>query len=183
MTTKEIAESVGKAERTVQGWVKNTGAKIASVGAKIASAGHGVYADFTLEETLIIIEYGMGKNAANVYRMNASQPTQNTEVVTKSDLADFGKAIVAEMFKQLIPLLQIQQTAQKQLEYVQDYFSVIAYANIKGIKPTITQAQAYSRVAKKLSIESNVEVRKVEDERYGYVNSYHKDILAKVFEL
>jgi len=182
MTTKMIAESVGKDVTSIQRWIKKLNGKMQSIDDKMSLSSPMNPANYTLEETLVIIEQGLGKNAADIYRMNA-QPTQNAEVVTKSDLADFGKAIVAEMFKQLIPLLQIQQTSQKQLEYVQDYFSVIAYANIKGIKPTITQAQAYSRVAKKLSIESNVEVRKVEDERYGYVNSYHKDILAKVFEL
>jgi len=36
VTTKEIALAVNKAERTVQGWAKVTGAKIASIGAKIA---------------------------------------------------------------------------------------------------------------------------------------------------
>lgn len=74
MTTKEIAEATGKAERTVQTWAKKTGAKIASVGAKIASVGKsGIPADYDLSETCQIIETGMGKNAADLFRMSAKE--------------------------------------------------------------------------------------------------------------
>lgn len=36
MTTKQIAEAVGKPERTVKGWATKAGAKLASAGAKLA---------------------------------------------------------------------------------------------------------------------------------------------------
>jgi hypothetical protein len=75
MTTKDIAEAVGKAEKTVRTWAAKAAAKSAEAGAKLAEAqkSGGRPADWTLEETCDIIETGMGKNAANLYRMSAGQ--------------------------------------------------------------------------------------------------------------
>jgi transposase len=74
MTTKQIAQAVGRSERRVQEWAKRTGAKTASVGAKIAQAhASGKAADYDLEETCLVIETGLGKNAAGIYRANAAR--------------------------------------------------------------------------------------------------------------
>ena len=40
MTVNEIAEVVGKKERTVHGWIKTISAKNAQISAKIASSTH-----------------------------------------------------------------------------------------------------------------------------------------------
>jgi hypothetical protein len=73
MTTKQIAEAVGKKERVVQGWAKRLSAKDAGVSAKIAGAlSSKIAADYDLDQTIAIIETGMGKNAAFVYRQNAA---------------------------------------------------------------------------------------------------------------
>lgn len=82
MTTREIAEAVGKTERCVQGWAKRTGEKISSIGEKISSVGKsGRPADYDLEESCAIIETGMGRNAADLYRMAARDkaPTDRLE--------------------------------------------------------------------------------------------------------
>jgi hypothetical protein len=72
MKTREIAETVGKTERCVQGWAKRTGENISSISAKIASVQKtGISAEYTLDETIAIIETGMGKNASAIYRQNA----------------------------------------------------------------------------------------------------------------
>lgn len=74
MTTKEIADSTGKAERTIQRWAKTTGVKVASIGVKVASVGKsGIPANYDLSETCQIIETGMGKNASNLFRMSAKE--------------------------------------------------------------------------------------------------------------
>jgi hypothetical protein len=72
MTTKQIAEYLGKPERTVRDWVKALSAKSAEVLAKIAEArATSKPADYDLAETCQIIEEGMGKDVADVYRTNA----------------------------------------------------------------------------------------------------------------
>ena len=79
MTTKEIAEAVGKDERTVQRWAKKAGVKMPSAGVKLASAGHGISADFSLDEACYIIEIGLGKNAASLFRENAIRQATSSE--------------------------------------------------------------------------------------------------------
>ncbi len=69
--TKQIAEYLGKPERTVQDWVKTLSAKSASVSAKLASSSPRYPADWSLDETCQIIAEGMGEDVAAVYRTNA----------------------------------------------------------------------------------------------------------------
>jgi len=83
MTTKEIAKATGKDITTVQRWVKKMDGKMQSVDGKMQSSTSTNPADFDLTETIAIIETGMGKNAADLYRMSAkeaSTPATNTEV-------------------------------------------------------------------------------------------------------
>lgn len=74
MTVREIAQVTGREERAVHNWVKSYSAKNAEVSAKIAEAkATSIAADYTIRETLSIIEEGMGKAAADIYRANAEQ--------------------------------------------------------------------------------------------------------------
>ena len=69
MPVNEIAEVVGKKERTVHGWIKTISAKNAQISAKIAEArATSKPADYTQEETLAIIKEGMGEVPAGVYK-------------------------------------------------------------------------------------------------------------------
>lgn len=88
MTTKEIAEAVGKDERSVQRWAKRTGDKVSSVSDKVSSVQKtNRPADYDLEETCAIIETGMGKNAADLFRMSAnSAPKQKDSLLTEKDI-------------------------------------------------------------------------------------------------
>ncbi len=177
MNTKEIAKATGKNITTVQRWVKRMNGKMPSVDSKMQSSTSTNPADFDLAETIAIIEVGMGKNAADLYRMNANQHTENPEVVTKADMAAFGASIVQEMMKQFLPLIQNRQPTMIE----QDYYSINGYANKIGQRIAFSDALSIGRMAGKLSREEGVEIRKVDDERYGHVNSYHIDILKEVF--
>jgi hypothetical protein len=64
MTIKEIAELCGVDQSTVNRWIHDPACKMqAGILEKLEKSGHGVSADFTLEETLTIIGEG-GKNKA-----------------------------------------------------------------------------------------------------------------------
>ena len=74
MNVKEIAQTVGKKERAIHNWIKKVSAKNAQVSAKIAEAKTtSKAADYNFDETLSIIEAGMGKNAAAIWRANAEK--------------------------------------------------------------------------------------------------------------
>jgi len=111
VTTREIAGSVGKTERSIQTWARKTGEKIASVGEKIASAGHGKAADFDINETIAIIETGMGKNAADLFRMSAKEKaTENQEVPT--DRLDRLELLMDKMLVAMGNMMLMQQPVQ-----------------------------------------------------------------------
>lgn len=85
MTTKEIAEATGKDVSTVQRWIKKMNGKMQSIDGKMQSSNSTNPADFDLTETIAIIENGMGKNAAALYRMSAAkQPLQNEKLPTQN---------------------------------------------------------------------------------------------------
>lgn len=75
MNTKEIAQAVNKDVTTVQRWIKRLNGKMQSIDGKMQSSTSTNPADFNLEETCQIIEIGLGKNAAGMYRMNAKEST------------------------------------------------------------------------------------------------------------
>ena len=106
MNVKEIAQAVGKTERTVHNWIEKVSAKIAQVSEKVAQAkATSKPADYTIDETIAIIEQGMGKNAAAIFRENAGNKPK--EIDNRTDIA-FISGIVAETIKQLWPLLNNQ---------------------------------------------------------------------------
>lgn len=99
MTTKEIAEAVGKDERTVQRWAKATGAKVPSIGDKVSASSPANPANYDLEETVAIIEHGMGKNAASLFRENAKRaliPAQGSSL-TARDMEVIGGIVASVM--------------------------------------------------------------------------------------
>lgn len=185
MTVKQISGSVGKKERAIHNWIKKASALNAAISAKIAQAkSTSKPADYDFEETCSIIEIGMGKNAAGIFRANAeksySLAESNIDVMSKflTTLQVISETNCAIMKR----LNQLEE--KPRIEYKQDYFTIIGYANYKGIKDIATSdAMKLSVQAKKISIENGKEIRKVPDERWGVLNSYHIDILKKVFEL
>lgn len=95
MTAKEISEAVVKDERTVQRWAKKTGDKLSSIAEKLSSVSKsGTPADYDLSETVAIIETGLGKNAAELYRQNAQQKN-SVESVAGSSLTARDLEVIA----------------------------------------------------------------------------------------
>ena len=59
--------------------------------------------------------------------------------------------------------------------------TVIAYANMNGIRPDEYNSSVVGRKATKLCKERNVLVGKVVDSRYGLINTYPEEILDEIF--
>lgn len=102
--------------------------------------------------------------------------------VTKDDLKNFAQAIVSETIKSIIPLIQ-NQNQPRQIEMKQDYYSILGYANYKHIQINFSDAIKFGKEASKLSNSNNFEIRKIPDERFGFVNSYNIAVLEKVFSI
>lgn len=59
--------------------------------------------------------------------------------------------------------------------------TVIAYANMKGIRPNEYNSSVVGRKATKLCKERNILIGKVVDSRYGLINTYPEEILDEIF--
>ena len=59
--------------------------------------------------------------------------------------------------------------------------TVIAYANMKGIKPNSYNSSSIGRKATKLCRERGLLVGKVVDSKYGLINTYPEEILDEIF--
>lgn len=163
MTTKELSQVAGVSERTIRRIAENEVGVVYEKGKK---------AIYTEKEAIEIMRLARKKGFI--------QPRQNADVVTRADLAAFGTAIVSEMMKQFLPIIQGQQ---KQIEFIQDYYSIKGYASKLGQQIHFSDALTLGRLAGKLSRERGIEIRKVDDESYGRVNSYNIEILKEVFQI
>jgi len=63
MTTKEIAEAVGKTERSVRNWVSKVAEKSSAMTEKSSASTSTYPADYTLDETCEIIVPGCSRSA------------------------------------------------------------------------------------------------------------------------
>ncbi len=62
-----------------------------------------------------------------------------------------------------------------------NHLTVIAYANMKGIKPNQYHAPSIGKKATKLCREQDLAIGSVVDSRYGLINTYPVEILDQVF--
>lgn len=62
-----------------------------------------------------------------------------------------------------------------------NHLTVIAYANMKGIKPNTYNSSAVGKKATKLCRDKGLLTGTVVDSRYGYINTYPVEILDEIF--
>lgn len=100
MTTRQISQAIGKDERTVRRWVKRAADKVSTVADKMAAASFRTNgADWDLEESVAIIEIGMGRNAAALFRENALRTSAG--IPAPESIA----AIVRDTIAAMVPVL------------------------------------------------------------------------------
>lgn len=190
MTTREIAQATGKTERSVRNWANKVAENSSVMAEKISASTSTHPADYDLEETIAIIEAGMGKNAAAIYRANATEkssamdrkmqlpPKFDDPYVLRGMEYVFGaigrlEERVKSVEEKVVPLLGYDET----------HMTVLGFCRTQGYTVSMPEAVRLGKEAARLSREENVEIKKVHDDRYGSVNSYHKAILQKVFAL
>jgi len=61
------------------------------------------------------------------------------------------------------------------------YWTITAWCKLNNLKISLDEAMKKGREAARLSNEWAVEVGKVPDERFGFVNSYREDVLEEIF--
>jgi hypothetical protein len=105
MTIKEIAELCGVTEQTVLNWTHKFDGSDQKIWSdafkKLVNAGHGIPADFTLDETLAIIGEGGGNTAlASLLADNAANKNALAVFLKKTE------ALIGEMMKAVTDRLE-----------------------------------------------------------------------------
>jgi transcriptional antiterminator len=176
MTVKEMAEFFGKTTKTIYRYLKELDF--------VVENGKEFRAKKYVVEQMAIRIYPQSprwiKDAiSNSFDLD-KVPMSNVKV--DNDRLNRLESMVEKLVTITTSLIQNQSA--KQLEYKQDYFSVIGYANHIGYKDiTYSESVRLSFKARQLSQETSKEIRKIPDERWGTVNSYSIEILERVFEI
>lgn len=189
MTIKEIAKLTGKNKSTIGRWIEKN--QLQNAIDKLQNATNQNPANFTLNETIEILRAGkISESIVSLLKENAEN--KNLLQLSKNNVqqqAEMIKMIIEPILDQqnkfnLKLLNEVKQISnnQKQLEYKQDYYSIIGYANMKNIKIAFSDALRLGREAAKISKLKNLEVRRIPDERFGKVGSYHITILEEIFK-
>ena len=63
----------------------------------------------------------------------------------------------------------------------QDHFTIIAYANMKGIKAKSYNSSSMGKKATKICKARNLVIGKVVDSKYGLINTYPEEVLDEIF--
>ncbi len=117
MTTKQIADYIQKPEQTVKNWVKKASIKLDRVRTKLDQAAQSKKpADYDIDETIAIIEIGMGANAASMYRANAQHNPIVLETIPQdSSIAEAFRAM-SRGFEMLTEMVKDQSTRLQRIE-------------------------------------------------------------------
>lgn len=76
----------------------------------------------------------------------------------------------------------MKQIEAKMATHNEDYYTIAGYASLRGINVDINRANMLGRKASQVSRKYGYDIGKVQDPRFGTVNTYHVDILKSVFE-
>jgi hypothetical protein len=185
VTTREIADAVGKPERTVRGWANKMAAKSAAMAAKLAASNSTHPADYDLDEAIEIIGAGLGRNAAEVYRQNAVHEVQLVpEPVDYMKLAEIIAATVGAVIDRAITRMVTQQPRQLMLEAPITHMSLMGFIRSRGEKsPDIETLKRIGAALSARCRDRNLTITKIPDERYGTVNGYPMEALEEYFTL
>ena len=66
-------------------------------------------------------------------------------------------------------------------EITSNHLTVIAYANMKGIKPKTYHSSSIGKKATKICKERNLRTGTVVDSKYGLINTYPTEVLDEIF--
>jgi hypothetical protein len=195
MTTKEIAGATGKPEQTVRNWIRSLASKSDVIKSKLDASSPMKPADYDLVEVCEIIEEGLGKEAANVYRTNAvhaklSDKISSNNVISSSTIRELRLSaekgfITKEQFQVMIgaPVVVPKNTKPEQkslpsvvTNIIREFFSVEEHLKSTGHVVTETKLKELRHKCYDLST-----ARKVTMEPRGSNLLFHHTILTEVF--
>jgi len=120
------------------------------------------------------------------------QELEKTPPLSQLEMLAQGFAKMAEIENNQNKISQTLTEQQGRIEAVEEkqllqngdtgFLTVLAYARINNLAEPLKLAVRHGKACTKLSKELNINIGRVSDERWGYVNSYHVDILNIIFK-
>lgn len=77
---------------------------------------------------------------------------------------------------------KLREVESKVITHNEDYYTIAGYASLRGLNVDINRANMLGRKASKVSRKYGYDIGKVQDPRFGTVNTYHVDVLKCVFD-
>lgn len=178
MNIKELAKVAGVSPETVRRTAKSLFPK---------NFKKGVKTTFSKEQCFDIMKNTRAKNQIDMGEL-VTQDTQKVVDVVEQEKVDYraigemiGAAVSAAMNPVVQELKELRTTKALPEPIKEDHYSLVAYCAIKGMKINRSELALHGRELKKISIREGVQLKKIPDERWGFVNSYPVDILDEYF--
>lgn len=172
MTIKELAEVAGVSSETV----RRTAKKLFP-----DSLTNGQKTNFNEARSIEIMK--------TVTKKNMVSATQSKEVAPQSVQVDYeviGKMIGMAITAALAPVVQELKNIKQPLQIEapkEDYFSLVGYTSLNGIKVNRSELAMHGMTLKKMAKLNNFTIKKIPDERWGQVNSYPVELLEEYFSV
>lgn len=176
MTVKQFCEMTGLKRITVTNAIKkNFPDKVKN----------GVRTRLNEMESTELLKYLRLKDLPNLSKNQQVEKVHNQQIDRIDRLENLVEKLVVISTNQTEQINRLlEQPRQKQIELKQDYFSLLGYMRFKGIdEARFSEMICYGKEASRISRELNKEIRKIPDERFGQVNSYHITVLERLFEI
>ena len=181
MTIRQIADVAGCDIKTVRKFAR-------TMYPEVKAKKNGLSIDYDKTQSIAIMERLPKRN--NVEYPSEFQGvdlTKNGGVdLTKNGGVDYemiGKMIALAVSSALQPLVNQLSAPVLQLEnkIKEDYFTLTAYCNLHGISANRSELALHGKELRKLTLDKNMELKQVPDERWGKVNSYPVVVLDEYF--
>lgn len=205
MTSGEIAELTGKDKKHIHRDIKEQlflglygkdGPNLDLLdikGISVILADNGFWSEVQLDRyhtDILVSGYEVKYRAAIVKRWHELESQVRKPVSQMQMIAQMALAIDEQQQRQLA--LEAKQLEQEQsikdikasnnaVLLQSDYFSVMGYCNLMGIKVTLSQSSGYSRSLGTICKRLGIERQKVVDPRFGDVYIYSREVLHDFF--
>jgi hypothetical protein len=116
---------------------------------------------------------------ALAFQKEQGQPLQNQK--HDSDRLDRLENLVEQLIGTMAKMLPAITRQALPEPITQDHYTIAAFCRIKNLQIGMSTARTLGLEARKRAQKAGIEIRKVHDERYGFVGSYPREILDSVF--